>query len=933
LANRASGGSSGGSGVAVAANFGLASLGTDTGGSIRSPGHANGLFALKPTWGVTSREGVIPLVLARDVTGPLARTATDIAYMMDAIVGTDPQDDITRDADSKIPDTYTDYLDAGALSTARIGWLSASRWAEPDSGGTLEAYLAANPAHEQWQADMEAAGAVFVDVDFPYQTYYSPLYRNPNTPDGPVLNAGWGPIDIEQYFRALPTTEEIKARGITEAVGRFGINPVHSQIDISEKGTYARDGTGDYMISSITSNADNIKSGNANYDWEAGYRNRPDNGWKIFLSNRNLYQAALSAYLDAYNLDCFAYFMWRGPATTGGTAGDNANYLQGIVSHGGFPDLVVPIGATDGINGPSYPAGMPICVDLVGRAWDDGVLIKLAYAYEQAYPHRVDAIHTPPLPDARVIEKLDTLIAAVQSMDLTLYTSETADALRAALADAQTLDGAPAQAYEDALFALADGYDGLLSATDKSFLVKVLAEAAALIEDGTADRLIDSVRTGFLAAYESALAIEAAPYATPAEVLEAELILLGYVHKSGFLKGDKTRLAQSIERADLFTAELDRYIEAGKVEFLTAFAQAEAVFADGDALAPEVEAAWDALTDAIIALRLRADKSLLNTTYRALQALDLTRYTPASVAPLRFALTHAEAVLDDEALTADDQSVVDDARSALAEAERGLVLLETPTEQEESPQPPTGSTQQPAQQSPQQPTEQQPTRQPVISNANKNYVSSFRSDTNSNVGQEAADGDTPLAPLPLTGLSSWAQAEVDAFNARGLIPEGLAGDFQAPIRRDEFMAIIVSVYEYVKGAATDFSSPFTDIADSAHRVSIEKARTAALVDGTSPAKFTPGGLLTREQTAKILCAVIANVESVSTNDAGAPDFADLASISSWAVPYVAYCQRHEIMLGGAGGLQFDPLGKLTRETALIVAERLIVQYEWTAAAA
>jgi Asp-tRNA(Asn)/Glu-tRNA(Gln) amidotransferase A subunit family amidase len=910
LANRASGGSSGGSGAAVAANFGLASMGTDTGGSIRSPGHANGLFALKPTWGVTSREGVIPLVLARDVTGPLARTATDIAYMMDAIVGTDPQDDVTKDADSKIPDTYTESLDAGALSTARIGWLSASRWVEPASGSTLEAYLAANPAHEQWQTDMEAAGATFVDVNFPYQTYYNPLYRNPNTPDGDALNTGWGPIDIEQYFRALPTAEEIRARGITEAVGRFGINPVHSQIDIRNKGAYAANGTGDYMISSITSNANNIEAGNADYDWEAGYRNRPDNGWKIFLSNRSLYQAALAAYLDAYNLDCFAYFMWRGPATTGGTAGDNANYLQGIVSHGGFPDLVVPIGVTDGVNGPSYPAGMPICVDLVGRAWDDGTLIKLAYAYEQAYPHRVDSTHTPPLPDARVVAALSTLITAVLSMDLAYYTPETADALCAALADAQALkaDASSAQAYENALFVLADRYDALLSATDKSFLVKILAEAAALVEDGTVDKLIDSVRTDFLAAYETALAVEAAPYATPAEVLESELVLLGYIHKSGFFEGDKNRLAQVLNLADLLTDTLDHYVKAGQDKFLEALTAAKAAYADGDALQPEVDAAWNALTDTILALRLRADKSLLDTTYRRLLSLDLSRYTPSSVAPLRHALNNAADVLANEALTKADQAAVDDTLDGLMMAERGLVPLATESETKTDPPTSSGTGKSPS-------------------------GSSFRSDADSNVGQEAADDDTPLAPLPLAGLSFWAQAEVDALNARGLIPEGLTDNFQAPIRRDEFVAVIISVYEYVEGAVADFSSPFTDIADSAYKAPVEKARTAGLVDGTSPVKFTPDGPLTREQTAKILCAVVAKAESVPTNDAGTPDFADLAAISSWAVPYVAYCQQHKIMLGGTEGVQFDPRGVLTREMALIVAERLIVQYEWTAAAA
>ncbi|MDR3207462.1 MAG: S-layer homology domain-containing protein [Oscillospiraceae bacterium] len=892
LANRASGGSSGGSGVSVAANFALASMGTDTGGSIRSPGHANGLFALKPTWGVTSREGVIPLVLARDVTGPLARTATDIAYMMDAIVGTDVQDDITLTADSRIPDTYVDYLNADALADARIAWLPASKWTRPASGATLEAWLASNPVHEQWQTDMEAAGATFLSIDFPYTTYYNTLYKNPATPDAPNFNTGWGPIDIEQYFRALPTTDEMAARGITEAVGRFGVNPVHSQIDIRDLGVYASNGTGDYMISSITTNANNIEAGNPDYNWEAGYRVRTDNGWRIFLANRALYQAALALYLDAYDADCFAYYMWRGPATTSGTAGDNANYLQNIVSHGGFPDLVVPIGATDGTNA-SYPAGMPICVDLVGRAWDEGALIEIAYAYEQAYTKRVDSRYTVPLVDEKVLLKLTQLIDAIDGLDLTLFSADSVAALTVVLDAAKALDGdSSAQEYYDALFALAGAYDALLPDTNKTLLSATIAVAAGLIEDGTVDLLIDTVRLGFLEAYETALAIEADPYASQDEIDEATITLMDSIHKAGFLKGDKEELAHLVE---LCAGEnLDNFVEAGKAAFIEALAAAEALLADGDAMDAEIEAAWDALFEAWANLRLYADKSLLSATYALCAALDTTPYTAQSVAPFRAALNNAASVLQDNTLSQDDQSIVNAAVTALNTTRSNLQL---------------------AQQPPADPPTNPPANPPVVEQ------------------QGGGNGGTPLAPLPLTGVSDWAQKEVDALNARGVIPEALKSEFQKTIRRDEFTALLVNVYEYVKGPVTGYSSPFTDIADSAYKVAIEKAYTVKLVDGTGPQSFTPDGLLTREETAKLLGTVVAQINGTTIPATGTPNFVDSAAIAGWAVPYVAYVQTNKIMLGDNNDVtlsKFEPQGTLTREMAFLTAERLIVQYDWKA---
>jgi amidase len=117
------GGSSGGTGAAIAANFAAAGMGTDTCGSIRYPSAHNSLVGLRPTLGLSSRSGIVPLALSQDVGGPLAKTVTDVAIVLDATVGADPADPVTSGSAGRIPPTYTASLNAGALNGARLGVL------------------------------------------------------------------------------------------------------------------------------------------------------------------------------------------------------------------------------------------------------------------------------------------------------------------------------------------------------------------------------------------------------------------------------------------------------------------------------------------------------------------------------------------------------------------------------------------------------------------------------------------------------------------------------------------------------------------------------------------------------------------------------------------------------------------------------------------
>ena len=204
----------------------------------------------------------------------------------------------------------------------------------------------------------------------------------------------------------------------------------------------------------------------------------------------------------------------------------------------------------------------------------------------------------------------------------------------------------------------------------KTILEYFLNEAKGYVEDGTVSGLVESIQKMFADAIAKGEEVMADEDAARDEVIDAAKDLMLAIHALDMKAADKTDLEMALELAGMI--DLDKYVEAGQAEFLAAKEAAEEVMADGDAMQAETDEAWDALVEAINALRLKADKSVLQDLISQVEGLDLTGYTEESAAAFRTALEAANSVLADETLSVDDQVKVDDAVKALRAAYDGL---------------------------------------------------------------------------------------------------------------------------------------------------------------------------------------------------------------------------------------------------------------------
>ena len=334
--SRNPGGSSGGTGAAVAASFSAVGWGSDTCGSIRIPASVHNLFGLRPTKGLSSIDGILPLSHSQDTGGPLARTVADLAIALDATVGPDPADPATSILGDRPLPSFVDVLDRGALADARIGVIE--EWVT-DGGTVASVTRVIRGALEE----LETLGATVIDVTIPDL-------------DGLLANTGL--IDYDFKFDLI----EYLAAGADAPVTSLGdildAGLHHEALDRTFRRRSARDARDGPELDEV-------------------------------MERRRILTAAVIDLMDREDLDALAYPTMRqetaliGAAPTGSTC-----FLS---AHTGLPALTMPAGFTE--------SGLPVGLELLGRSLDDHRLVAFAFAHEAAHPKRRPPLRTPPLVD------------------------------------------------------------------------------------------------------------------------------------------------------------------------------------------------------------------------------------------------------------------------------------------------------------------------------------------------------------------------------------------------------------------------------------------------------------------------------------------------------------------------------------------------------
>jgi amidase len=327
-------GSSSGSAVAVSANLAPLAVGTETDGSIVCPATTCGIVGIKPTVGLVSRTGVIPISQTQDTAGPMARTVADAAALLTALAGPDPRDRATAGAPKGAAD-YTRFLDAEGLRGARIGVGRNMAGFHPDTDRLFDEAV----------AEMKRRGAEIVDpADVP-------KLKDLGDPEFEVMlyefKAG-----LEAYFASLGPKAPVKT--LAEAVA------------FNERN---RDREMPFFGQEIFLRA-----------VEKGPLTTPAYREALETCGRLSRQEGLDAVLEKHRLDALV-------APTGAPAwvidpvsGDHyvgGNSTPAAVA--GYPAVTVPMG---------FVFGLPVGVSFIGRAWSEATLVRLAFAYEQATRHR-----------------------------------------------------------------------------------------------------------------------------------------------------------------------------------------------------------------------------------------------------------------------------------------------------------------------------------------------------------------------------------------------------------------------------------------------------------------------------------------------------------------------------------------------------------------
>jgi Asp-tRNA(Asn)/Glu-tRNA(Gln) amidotransferase A subunit family amidase len=336
---RSPSGSSCGTGVGIAANFGAVGIGEDTGGSIRGPAAHGSLVGLRPTLPLVSRAGLMPADPTRDTLGPITRTVRDAAILLDVIAGYDPEDPVTAWSYGRLPETYTSFLDENGLEGMRFGVIRVPMADTTDTSAPDYAEIQA--ALTRTAEDLVTQGAEIVDpIEIP------DLMEMVEAAD----DRPGGEASIDAYLAQHPNAPVQTLREI-----------VASPLVLERRREQLAEDLGD---------------GTEDEDSE-------ETDWRIPREELRLHILQIMADhdLDALIYATYDHAPTEVPISTPGT---NRVLSPAL----GFPALALP--------GGFFADGLPLGVEFLARPYDEGLLLKAGYAYEQATQHR----HPPPLTPA-----------------------------------------------------------------------------------------------------------------------------------------------------------------------------------------------------------------------------------------------------------------------------------------------------------------------------------------------------------------------------------------------------------------------------------------------------------------------------------------------------------------------------------------------------
>lgn len=329
-------GSSSGSGVAVSANLVPLTIGTETGGSIMCPSSINGVVGIKPTVGLWSRSGVIPISHSQDTAGPMARTVRDAALLLGPLTGVDPRDEATAPSEGNAHSDYTQFLDADGLRGARIGVARSFTGYDPRIIELFEDAVAA----------MRSAGAVIVDpADLDAAAWNDPLSL--------VLLEYEFKADLNAYLAELGPDAPV--RSLAEVIAFNEANADREMPHFGQERMTDAQARGPLTEQAYLDAKRTIQRANR------------EDGIDRLMDEHRL-DAIVAPTMDlAWPTDHI-----RGDRLDGGSS-------AGPAAIAGYPDISVPMG---------FVKGLPVGISFFGRAWSEPVLLRVAFAYEQATRHR-----------------------------------------------------------------------------------------------------------------------------------------------------------------------------------------------------------------------------------------------------------------------------------------------------------------------------------------------------------------------------------------------------------------------------------------------------------------------------------------------------------------------------------------------------------------